>query len=161
MDIAQITPTTSFVVSILSALFALIGILLTIVTIRRNNQARQLEMLRGVFTDILALEKELYDRYASSSEDQKKKWDSLLFNSIEFFAFLVNNKYVSDVKMIGFFRDAIVGWYEGIFLSHHSQKDISDENLYPEMRRLYKRMKDSAESARYSFTNRPMDGLVE
>jgi len=129
--------------------FSLVGLLLTIITIRRNNEARQLEMLRGVFADILDLEKELYNKYASSNEDEKKKWDSLLFNSIEFFAFLVNNRYVSDERMIGFFRDAIVGWYEGIFLSHHSQKDISNENLYPEMRKLYKRMKDSAERARY------------
>jgi hypothetical protein len=102
-------------------------------------------MLRGVFTDILALEKELYDKYSGSSEDQKKRWDSLLFNSIEFFAFLVNNKYVSDARMVSFFRDAIVGWYEGIFLKHYGQDEIRDEKLYPEMKKLYNEMMSPVE----------------
>lgn len=149
MDIGQVTPLTSFVISILSVVFSLVGLLLTIVTIRRNNQARQLEMSRAAFTDILALEKELYDKYADSNEDQKKKWDSLLFNSIEFFAFLVNNKYVSDEKMIGFFRDAIVGWYEGIFLKHYGHEEICDEKTYPEMKKLCKKMMGSVDGTRW------------
>jgi len=106
-----------------------------------SNRTRQLELLTNVFNNIKQLELKLYKDYKDKDEQTKREWDSLLFNSIEYFAFLVNKKYVKDKKMICFFKDAIINWYEKIFLGHYEFKDIDDISVFPEMKELYKKLK--------------------
>lgn len=54
---------------------------------------------------------------------------------------LVNNKYISDKRMIHFFDEAIIEWYEKIFVKHHTQEERENPKVYPEMKRIYHKIK--------------------
>ena len=87
----------------------------------------------------------LYTKYKDADKQTKKEWDSLLFNSIEQFAFLVNNKFIKNDKMTHFFDDAVVKWYDDIFVKYHTSKEIDDKDVFPEFKKLYRIIKTKRE----------------
>ncbi|MBS3053502.1 MAG: hypothetical protein J4469_03295 [Candidatus Aenigmarchaeota archaeon] len=124
-----------------SAFFAGIGLILTYWGVRENTRTRQIQLLESAFRSIKEVEMLLYTKYKKASAKTKREWDSLLFNSIEFFSFLVNKKYIKDEAARSFFDGAIIQWYEQIFLQHASKSDIKNQDVYPEMKALYKEIR--------------------
>ena len=129
------------IVAIISALFASIGLILNWLALRENNKTRQIQLLNDVFKSIKETEFTLYKEYKGKDKETMKEWDSLLFNSIEQFAFLVNEKFIKDKKIAGFFDDAVVMWYEQIFLKHYSQEEVNNLKNYQEFKKLYHTIK--------------------
>src|SRR3989338_3849994 len=129
------------IVAIISALFAGVGLILNWLALRENNQTRQLQLLNDSFKSIKETEITLYKEYKNADQKTKREWDSLLFNSIEQFAFLVNERYIKDKKISGFFDDAVVMWYEQIFLKHYSEEEVNNSKNYPEFKKLYHSIK--------------------
>ena len=129
------------IVAIISALFASIGLILNWLALRENNQTRQLQLLNDSFKSIKETEITLYEKYKNADQKTKREWDSLLFNSIEQFAFLVNEKFIKDKKIAGFFDDAVVRWYEQIFLKHYSEEEVNNPKNYQEFKKLYHSVK--------------------
>ena len=82
------------IVAVISALFAGIGLILNWLALRENNKTRQLQLLNDSFKSIKETEITLYKEYKNADQKTKREWDSLLFNSIEQFAFLVNEKLI-------------------------------------------------------------------
>jgi len=128
-------------VASISAALAGIGLILAWWGLRAETKVRQLQILDNTLNNINQTVQLLYDKYEAESEDKKKQWDSQLFNQIEYFSFLVNNKFLKDKRLIEFFKDAIIMWYEEIFLKHYPKDQIENTRLYPEMKILYKRFK--------------------
>ena len=131
----------SLVIATLSAIFAAVGLILNFWAVRESNKTRQLQLFENTFNRIKDTEKLLYDRYKNSDEDAKKDWDSLFFNELEFFALLVNEKHI-DPKLGKFFDEAIVDWYEGIFVKFHKE-DLKNKRAYPQLKKLYLKIKNS------------------
>lgn len=131
----------SLIIAALSAGFAGFCLILNYQSIRENNTTRQIQLLNNMFKDIQENAKILFKDYKNADLENRKKWDSLLFNSIELFAFLVNEKFIKDKKISGFFDDAIVMWYEEIFLKHYSKEDIGSSKIFPEFKKLYHTIK--------------------
>lgn len=130
-----------------SAFAAFIGLILNWWALRENNTTRQLQLLRDSFKSIKETETKLYENYKNADEETKKEWDSLLFNSIEYFAFLVNEKFIKNEKISGFFNDAVVGWYERIFLIHYkNREELNNPKIYPEFKKLYGSIKSKQQS---------------
>ena len=129
------------IVAIISALFAGVGLILNWLALRENNQTRQLQLLNDSFKSIKETEITLYKEYKNADQKTKREWDSLLFNSIEQFAFLVNEKFIKNKKMAGFFDDAVVMWYEQIFLKHYSEEEVNNPKNYQEFKKLYHSIK--------------------
>jgi len=129
------------IVAIISALFASIGLILNWLALRENNKTRQIQLLNDVFKSIKETEFTLYKEYKGKDKETMKEWDSLLFNSIEQFAFLVNEKFIKDKKIAGFFDDAVVRWYEQIFLKHYSEEEVNNPKNYQEFKKLYHSVK--------------------
>lgn len=129
------------IVAIISALFAGIGLILNWLALRENNQTRQLQLLNDSFKSIKETEITLYKGYKNADIKTKREWDSLLFNSIEQFAFLVNEKFIKNKKIAGFFDDAVVMWYEQIFLKHYSEEEVNNPKNYQEFKKLYHSIK--------------------
>ena len=77
------------------------------------------------------------------TEKELKAWDSLFFNTLEYFSFLLNKEYLSDKKILNFFEDAIIAWYEKIFLIHSTPKEQKDNKVYPELKKLYQEISQS------------------
>lgn len=92
----------SLIVAVVSAVFAGIGLILNWLALRENNKTRQIQLLNDVFKSIKETELTLYKEYKNADQKTKREWDSLLFNSIEQFAFLVNEKFIKDKKIAGF-----------------------------------------------------------
>ena len=63
-----------------------------------------------------------------------------LFNTIEYLAFLINNRFVGDRRLENFFRGAFVYWYEELFQKHDSEAE-QDPMQYDEFKKLYKKLK--------------------
>ena len=129
------------IVAIISALFASIGLILNWLALRENNKTRQIQLLNDVFKSIKETEFTLYKEYKGKDKETMKEWDSLLFNSIEQFAFLVNEKFIKDKKIAGFFDDAVVRWCEQIFLKHYSEEEENNPKNYQEFKKLYHSIK--------------------
>ena len=67
---------------------------------------------------------------------------SRFFNTLEWFSFIVNKNYVKDKKMIAFFKDAVIEWYEHLFLKY-MPRAISDPKEFPEFKTLYRKFKEN------------------
>ncbi len=122
---------------------------LTFLRVRKTDQVRLVE---GVFKDIRSLESELdnivhlpldeYDPEGSANDKSERLagWDSRFFNTLEWFSFLVNKGEVRDKNLKVFFKDAVINWYERLFLSHMPTA-VNNPKEYPELKKLYEKMK--------------------
>lgn len=128
----------SLIIASVSAFFAGVGLWLNYWAVRENNKTRQLQLFEKTFNNIKETERLLYDKYGTDP-DAKRNWDSLFFNTLEFFAFLVNEKHL-DKRMSKFFNDAIIDWYERIFIEYHKE-DINNPTIYPDLKKLYESIK--------------------
>lgn len=133
------------IIATLSAIFAGVGLFLAggglflnWLAIKENNKTRQLQLLTDIFKSIKETEITLYKEYKNSDEKTKQEWDSLLFNTIELFAFLVNERFIKDKKIADFFNDAVVKWYEEIFLEHYEKEEVNNSRIFPEFKELYR-----------------------
>ena len=50
-------------------------------------------------------------------------------------------KIIKDKKIAGFFDDAVVRWYEQIFLKHYSEEEVNNPKNYQEFKKLYHSVK--------------------
>jgi len=132
------------VLAIFSAVVASCGLFANYWSIKENNKKRELEIMTSTFKEIKDTESKLYADYKNADEETKKEWDSLLFNTIEFFAFLINERYITDKKLYSFFDDAIVSWHEDIYQEHYSENDVNDPKQYKEFKKLYKKIKNES-----------------
>ncbi|MDD2665419.1 MAG: hypothetical protein PHD13_01365 [Methanocellales archaeon] len=135
----------SWDISLIAVVFASsvagLGLILNGIALIENSKTRQLQLLNEVFRSIKETELELYKDYKNKDQETKREWDSLLFNSIEEYAFFVNERFIKNKKISGFFDDAVVKWYEQIYLEHYSKEEIEDPKNFPEFKKLYKSIK--------------------
>lgn len=125
----------------LSALIAGVGLILNFLGLRKNTETREIQLLDNSFNRIIEIEKTLYKDYKGKDKETRKEWDSLLFNSIEIFSFYINKNFIKNKHVVEFFDDAIIQWYEEIFLKHYSKEEIGDLAHFPEFKKLYKKIK--------------------
>jgi len=67
--------------------------------------------------------------------------DSRLFNTLEWYAFLVNKNEIKYKSIIKYFKDTILDYYEDNFLADATAEQISDPEEYPEFKQLYQDLK--------------------
>jgi hypothetical protein len=127
-------------ISACSTFAAAVALFLNWKAIRENRKTRELQIFNSIFQELKELE-EKQKEY--ETEEEKKAWDSLFFNTLEYFSFLLNKEYLSDRKILSFFKDAIIAWYEQIFLEHSTKEEQKDGKIYPELKNLYKEIKVS------------------
>jgi len=125
-------------IAAIPGIIAAIGLLLTWKAIRESRRTRELQIFYTVFKDIKELE-EKQSNYQTA--EQKQAWNSLFFNTLEFFSFLINRKMVSDERISEFFKDSVKAWYEQLFWKNSSPKERDDPGIYPELKELYKKLR--------------------
>ena len=134
----------SLIIVLSSAITAVWALGANIWATKENTKTRQLQLLENTFSSIQGAERLLYEKYKKSDPNAKKEWDSLFFNKLNFFAFLVTKKHI-DNNLSKFFDDAIVDWYERIFMEYHKE-DIDNPEIYPYLKELYESIKAKKES---------------
>lgn len=122
----------------ISAIAAAIGLFFNALATRQAKRTRELQIFDRVFGSIAHLEEKLLDAAAAGrGPDAAKAWRSPFLNTLEYLAFLVNHRYLSDKRLAGFFSDAVVHWYRDIFLATATEKERNDPKIYPELKALY------------------------
>ena len=106
--------------------------------LKMSNRTKQLEILESNFKDIRNLELLLYERYQDAGKEKLSQWNSLFFNQLEWIAFLINTRKLTDASLIEFFKPAIKSWYENIFLRHFTKEVIENEQEFYELKKLYR-----------------------
>lgn len=95
-----------------------------------SRKADQIKITEGVFADLRQMQREL-----SHQDDDFNfiDWYGRFFNTLEWFALLVNTNNIKDKKIREFFKDAIRDWCQRLL----DNKDREDKKKYPELKKLY------------------------
>ena len=129
---------------IISGAAASVGLALTAAALRHQQKQAQFKMAESIFKDLRQLEKELSDIEAPSDTytDSEylvavKDWDLRFFNTLEWFAFLINENEIRSEKLVSFFKPAIIKWKEQLFDMHLPQTERDDPTRWREIKKLY------------------------
>jgi hypothetical protein len=63
-----------------------------------------------------------------------------MFNDIEWLSFLINEKFIRDMKILKQLEPNLIDYYENTFLKYKS-KNEKDSQRYPEFTKLYQATK--------------------
>lgn len=107
---------------------ALIATIYTYKESKKTEQFKISEQLAKIFA-----EKENPEEFETSI----KIWYDKLFNTLEWFSFLVNEKQISERKIAKFFKNAVMGYYEKVFKDVYSRPQLDDPNHFPQFKKLY------------------------
>ena len=88
-------------IQIISAGIYAIALFYTIVTFRRSKRLDQITLLNNIFDHLRDLDREVA-KISSGSQynDVRSQWYSRTFNSVNWLSFMVNEKVITDKKMI-------------------------------------------------------------
>lgn len=131
-------------ISAMAASIAAFGLILNHQSLLENTKSREVQLVSETFDRLQGTANELYTHYKQMGETEKKNWDSRLFNDVEYLCFLINRGYIRDKGLAGYFDDAIVQWYEEIFLKHTNQETQRDDKKFKEFKLRYHTIKKEA-----------------
>ena len=114
------------------------------ITFRRSKKLDQITQTNLITSAWREMEIEL-DKVPPGSEYDisRKKWAYRMFNDIEWLCFLINEKFISDKKILGQFKPTLIDYYEETFLKYVS-KDEKVAKRYPEFIKLYQAIKQQS-----------------
>jgi hypothetical protein len=116
--------TSSDYIQIITAGIYAVALFYTIVTFRRAKRLDQITSLDGIMTELRDLDRELAKIPSGSRyDDARRPWYSRTFNTLDWLSFLINEKVISDKKMIEYLKPTIINYYENIFLKNASVEE--------------------------------------
>jgi hypothetical protein len=124
-------------VAVAAAVISLISLFVSAYALGESKKTRDMQHFYYIFKDIMALEGNL-KTYIDRGE--KEIWLNLFFGTLEYFSFLRNQKLLPE-KPVEYFKDAIIEWYEGVFMVHMPKEKQENPMAYPEFKALYKKIK--------------------
>ena len=136
--------TTSDYIQILAAGIYAGALFYTVVTFRRSKKLDQITQTNVIMSAWREQEIEL-DKVPTGSEYDisRKQWAYRMFNDIEWLCFLINEKFISDKKILRQLEPTLIGYYEETFLKYVS-KDEKVAKRYPEFIKLYQAIKQQS-----------------
>jgi hypothetical protein len=133
--------TSSDYIQIITAGIYAVALFYTIVTFRRAKRLDQITSLDGIMTELRDVDRELAKIPSGSQyDDARRPWYSRTFNTLDWLSFLINEKVISDKKMIEYLKATIISYYEDIFLKNTSVKE-RDSKTYQNFKKLYRTIK--------------------
>lgn len=80
-----------------------------------------------------------------SIKDFKKKqyplWDNAILNEAEYISYLINKEKLDYKLLSGFLDTALISYFDGILKSPEHKEDLTNEDYYPEFKKLYNRLR--------------------
>ena len=76
----------------------------------------------------------------SQFDDARNSWYFRMFNSLEWLSFMINERIITDKKLIEYIRPMIISYYEDIFLKSVSASE-RDSSRYQKFKKLYQSVK--------------------
>jgi hypothetical protein len=128
-------------IQIISAGIYAAALFFTIITFRRTKRLDQISLSDTVFKELRNLDLELAKVPPGSQyDDARNQWHDRIFNTLNWLSFMINEKMISDKKMIDYVKPVITRYYEETFVKNVSV-DQRDSKYYQEFNRLYRAIK--------------------
>ena len=126
---------------IISAGIYATALFFTVITFQRTKRLDQIALTNNIFSELRSLDLELAKIPAGSQyNDVRSQWYSRIFNSVDWLSFMLNEKVISDNRVIAHMKPTIVKYYEDTFLKNASV-DERDSGFYQEFKKLYRTIK--------------------
>ena len=111
-------------------------------TFRRTKKLDQITLSDRIFSELRELDRELAKIPSESQYDNaRSQVYSRIFNTLNYFSFLVNRKVIDDRWLLEYMKPTIITYYEETFQTHASSVDKSDPKSFQEFKRLYLKLK--------------------
>ena len=73
-------------------------------------------------------------------DDARNSWYFSMFNSLEWLSFMINERMITDKKLIEYIEPMIISYYEDTFLKSGSASE-RDSSRYQHFKKLYQTVK--------------------
>jgi hypothetical protein len=125
---------------IVAAIYA-ITLFYTIVTFQRSKRLDQITSLGDVMNELRDADRELAKIPSGSQfDDVRNPWYFRMFNSLEWLSFMINERMITDKKLIEYVKPMIISYYEDTFLKSGSASE-RDPSRYQQFKKLYQTVK--------------------
>jgi hypothetical protein len=125
---------------IVAAIYA-ITLFYTIVTFQRSKRLDQITSLGDVMNELRDVDRELAKIPSGSQfDDVRNPWYFRRFNSLEWLSFMINERMITDKKLIEYVKPMIISFYEDTFLKSGSASE-RDPSHYHQFKKLYQTVK--------------------
>ena len=125
---------------IVAAIYA-ITLSYTIVTFQRSKRLDQITSLGDVMNELRDVDRELAKIPSGSQfDDVRNPWYFRRFNSLEWLSFMINERMITDKKLIEYVKPMIISCYEDTFLKSGSASE-RDPSRYQQFKKLYQTVK--------------------
>ena len=133
--------TTPELIQIIVAAIYAITLIYTIVTFQRSKRVDQITSLGDVMNELRDVDRELAKIPSGSQlDDARNSWYFRMFNSLEWLSFMINERIITDKKLIEYIKPMIISYYEDTFLKSGSASE-RDSSRYQQFRKLYQTVK--------------------
>jgi hypothetical protein len=124
-------------IQIIAAGIYALALFYTVVTFRRTKKLDQITQMNIIMADLRNLDLELA-KIPSEHEydDTRSRWYSRTFNTLNWPSFLINEKVISDKRIIEHLKPILISYYEDIFMKYPSITK-TDSGSYPDFKKLY------------------------
>lgn len=128
---------------IVAAIYA-ITLFYTIVTFQRSKRVDQITSLGDVMNELRDVDRELAKIPSGSQfDDVRNPWYFRMFNSLEWLSFMINEKIMTDKKLVEYIKPMIISYYDNTFLKSVSVIEKDSDN-YPQFKKLYQTVKSKS-----------------
>ena len=131
---------SEYIQIIVAAIYS-VTLFYTIVTFQRSKRLDQIASLGDVMNELRDVEREMAKIPAGSQfDDVRNSWSFRMFNSLEWLSFMINERIITDKKLIEYIKPMIISYYENTFLKSGSEKE-KDSSQYQQFKKLYQTVK--------------------
>ena len=131
---------SEYIQIIVAAIYA-ITLFYTIVTFQRSKRLDQITSLGDVMNELRDVDRELAKIPSGSQfDDVRNPWYFRRFNSLEWLSFMINERMITDKKLIEYVKPMIISCYEDTFLKSGSASE-RDPSRYQQFKKLYQTVK--------------------
>jgi hypothetical protein len=131
---------SEYIQIIVAAIYA-VTLFYTIVTFQRSKRLDQIASLGDVMNELRDVEREMAKIPAGSQfDDVRNSWSFRMFNSLEWLSFMINERIITDKKLIEYIKPMIISYYEDTFLKSGSASE-RDSSRYQQFKKLYQTVK--------------------
>jgi hypothetical protein len=134
---------SDYIQIIVAAIYA-IALFYTVVAFQRSKKLDQIASLGDVMKELRDVDRELAKIPSGSQYDEfRDSWFSRMFNSLEWLSFMINEKIMTDKKLVEYIKPMIISYYDDTFLKFESAIERDSDN-YPQFKKLYQNVKSKS-----------------
>ena len=129
--------TTAEYIQIIAAGMYATALFYTIVTVRRNKRLDQITLSDRIFSELRELDRELLKIPPGSQyDDARSQAYSRIFNTLNYFSFLINQKMIEDRWLLEYIKPVLIRYYEETCLKNAFSVE-RDSNSYQQSKKNF------------------------